>query len=454
MSTCAWACSRCGTPSSASPATSRCTSPPSSLSAATAGCATTCARRPWCRASSCPPAAPAWMLPTCRLTSPACSMRRASLRSPDGAARGSTTCATHSRSRPCSTGTGPAPTSRPGCRCWPPTLATSTRNPPTGTSAGHPSCCPWPQPAWNMPSERAMSDLAPLLQGFFTGKLMLQRQASPHTVAAYRDTFKLLLGFLAQRTGRPPAQLGITDLDAPAISAFLQHLETSRGNTTVTRNARLAAVHSFFRYAALRAPEHAAIIQRALAIPPKRFDRAIVTFLTGPETDALIAAPDQATWHGRRDHALLLVAVRTGLRVSELTGLTAKTLRTWLKEHRGQPADPLFPTRSGTPLSRDAVEHLVARHAHTATATCPSLTSKKVTPHTLRHSTAMALLRAGTDTSVIALWLGHESPETTQVYLHADMEIKERALARITPPGGTPGRYTAPDTLLAFLNTL
>jgi integrase/recombinase XerD len=329
-----------------------------------------------------------------------------------------------------------------------------------------------------------MSDLAPLLQGFFTDKLMLQRQASPHTVAAYRDTFKLLLGFLAQRASRPPARLSITDLDAPAISAFLQHLETSRGNTTVTRNARLAALHSFFRYAALRAPEHAAIIQRALAIPPKRFDRAIVTYLTGPETDALIAAPDQATWHGRRDHALLLVAVRTGLRVSELTGLTladvhlgpgphlrcrgkgrkdrctpltsltARTLRTWLKEHQGQPADPLFPTRSGTPLSRDAVERLVARHARTATARCPSLTSKKVTPHTLRHSTAMALLRAGTDTSVIALWLGHESPETTQVYLHADMEIKERALARLTPAGGTVGRYTAPDTLLAFLDTL
>src|ERR1017187_9596090 len=399
MAPCAWACSRCGTPSSASPATSRCTSPPSSLSAATAGCATTCARRPWCRASSCPHAAPAWMLPTCRLTSPACSMRRASLRSPDGAARGSTTCATHSRSRPCSTGTGPAPTSRPGCRCWPPTLATSTRNPPTGTSAGHPSCCPWPQPAWNMPSERAMSDLAPLLQGFFTGKLMLQRQASPHTVAAYRDTFKLLLGFLAQRTGRPPAQLGITDLDAPAISAFLQHLETSRGNTTVTRNARLAAVHSFFRYAALRAPEHAAIIQRALAIPPKRFDRAIVTFLTGPETDALIAAPDQATWHGRRDHALLLVAVRTGLRVSELTGLTladvhlgpgphlrchgkgrkdrctpltsltAKTLRTWLKEHRGQPAQPRCcraPRRQARPHSHSHLPITDQQEGHAA----------------------------------------------------------------------------------------
>jgi integrase/recombinase XerD len=329
-----------------------------------------------------------------------------------------------------------------------------------------------------------MSDLAPLLQGFFTDKLMLQRQASPHTVAAYRDTFRLLLGFLAQRTSRSPAALSITDLDAPAIGAFLQHLETSRGNTAVTRNARLAAVHSFFRYAALRAPEHSAIIQRALAIQPRRFDRAIVTYLTGPETDALIAAPDQATWHGRRDHALLLVAVRTGLRVSELTGLTladaslgpgphlrchgkgrkdrctpltsltARTLRTWLKEHHGQPADPLFPTRSGTPLSRDAVERLVARHARAAAASCPSLTSKKVTPHTLRHSTAMALLRAGTDTSVIALWLGHESSETTQIYLHADMEIKERALARITPEGGTPGRYTAPDTLLAFLSTL
>jgi site-specific recombinase XerD len=329
-----------------------------------------------------------------------------------------------------------------------------------------------------------MSDLAPLLQGFFTDKLMLQRQASPHTVSSYRDTFKLLLAFLAQRASRPPAQLSITDLDAPAIGAFLQHLETSRGNTTVTRNARLAALHSFFRYAALHAPEHAAIIARALAIPPKRFDRAIVTYLTGPETDALIAAPDKATWHGRRDHALLLVAVRTGLRVSELTGLTladvhlgpgphlrchgkgrkdrctpltsltARTLRTWLKEHHGQPGDPLFPTRSGTPISRDAVERLVARHALTATARCPSLSGKKVTPHTLRHSTAMALLRAGTDTSVIALWLGHESAETTQIYLHADMEIKERALARITPAGGNPGRYTAPDTLLAFLDTL
>jgi site-specific recombinase XerD len=329
-----------------------------------------------------------------------------------------------------------------------------------------------------------VSDLAPLLQGFFTDKLMLQLQASTHTVASYRDTFKLLLGFAELHTGRRPARLSIADLDAPTIGAFLQHLETVRGNTAATRNARLAAIRSFFRYAALRAPDHAAVIQRVLAIPPKRFDRAIVSYLTKTETDALVAAPDRTTWTGRRDHALLLTGVHTGLRVSELTGLKlqdvhfgtgphlrchgkgrkdrctplttamVKVLRTWLRERGGDSADPLFPTRRGTPLSRDAVERLVAKHAKAATAICPSLTEKHVTPHTLRHSTAMALLHAGVDITVIALWLGHESTETTQVYLHADMSIKERALARTTPTGSPPGRYTAPDTLLAFLDTL
>ena len=329
-----------------------------------------------------------------------------------------------------------------------------------------------------------MSDLAPLLQGFFTDKLMRQRQASPHTIAAYRDTFKLLLSFCAQQRGRPPARLGLADLDATTISAFLQHLEAVRGNTASTRNARLAAIHSFFRYATVHAPEHANLIARVLAIPPKRFDRAIVSWLTGPETDALTAAPDQTTWTGRRDHALLLVAVHTGLRVSELTGLTltdvhlgpgahlrcqgkgrkdrctpltghtTRTLRTWLKEHRGQPADPLFPTRRGTPLSRDAVQRLVAKHAATAAAACPTLAGKTVTPHTLRHSTAMALLHAGVDTSIIALWLGHETADTTQIYLHADMTIKERALARIPPTNSVHSRYSAPDTLLAYLDTL
>ncbi|BCB83697.1 tyrosine-type recombinase/integrase [Phytohabitans suffuscus] len=329
-----------------------------------------------------------------------------------------------------------------------------------------------------------MSDLAPLLQGFFTDKLMRQRQASPHTIAAYRDTFKLLLSFCARQLRRPPARLGLADLDSTTISAFLQHLQTERGNTTSTRNARLAAVHSFFRYTTVHAPEHANLIARVLAIPPKRFDRAIVSWLTGPETDALTDAPDRTTWTGRRDHALLLVAVHTGLRVSELTGLTltdvhlgpgahlrchgkgrkdrctpltshtTKVLRAWLKEHHGQPTDPLFPTRRGTPLSRDAVQRLVAKHATTAAASCPTLASKTVTPHTLRHSTAMALLHAGVDTSVIALWLGHETADTTQIYLHADMTIKERALARIPPTNGVHSRYSAPDTLLAYLDTL
>ncbi len=329
-----------------------------------------------------------------------------------------------------------------------------------------------------------MSDLAPLLQGFFTDKLMRHLQASPHTIAAYRDTFKLLLPFVEQRCGRRPDRVYIADLDAPTIGAFLQHVEVTRGNTVATRNARLAAIRSFFRYALPRAPDHAAVIQRVLAIPAKRCDRAVVTFLTQAETDALVAAPDRTTWTGRRDHALVLTGIHTGLRVSELTGLrlqdvhldtgphlrcrgkgrkerctplttaTVTVLRTWLRERGGDSGEPLFPTRRGTPLSRDAVEHLVAKHAATAAVACPSLTGKHVTPHTLRHSTAMALLHAGVDVSVIALWLGHESTETTQIYLHADMSMKERALARAALPGSPPGRYVAPDTLLAFLDTL
>jgi site-specific recombinase XerD len=329
-----------------------------------------------------------------------------------------------------------------------------------------------------------VSDIAPLLQGFFTDKLMRHLQASAHTIAAYRDTFKLLLAFVEQRRGCRPDHLRIADLDAPTIGAFLQHLEVTRGNTVATRNARLAALRSFLRYALPRAPDQAAVIQRVLAIPPKRCDRAVVTYLTQAETNALVAAPDRATWTGRRDHALLLTGIHTGLRVSELTGLrlqdvhlgtgphlrcrgkgrkerctplttvTVKVLRTWLRERGGESGDPLFPTRRGTRLSRDAVEHLVAKHATVAAAACPSLTGKHATPHTLRHSTAMALLQAGVDVSVIALWLGHESTETTQIYLQADMSIKERALARTALPGSPPGRYVAPDTLLASLDTL
>jgi site-specific recombinase XerD len=329
-----------------------------------------------------------------------------------------------------------------------------------------------------------MSQFAPILQGFFTDKLLRQRQASPNTIAAYRDTCRLLLDFAWRTIGIQPTQLDICDLDAPMIGAFLQHLETERANAVSTRNARLAAIHSLFRYAALRAPEHAELISRVLAIPPKRCDRAIVCFLTAAEIDALLAAPDRAAWFGRRDHALLLLACQTGLRVSELTSLTCgdihlgagahvrchgkgrkdratpltsqtvKVVRVWLAERDGEPSDPLFPTRTGRPLSRDAVGRLVGKHAIRAAASCPTIAAKNVTPHTLRHSAAMALLHAGVDTSVIALWMGHEDPESTQAYLHADMTIKEQALARVQPPGTRPGRYRAPDTLLAFLETL
>jgi integrase/recombinase XerD len=329
-----------------------------------------------------------------------------------------------------------------------------------------------------------MTALAPTLQAFFTERLISQRQVSPHTVAAYRDAFRLLLGFTEDHAGKPASTLDLEDLDAPTIGAFLDHLERDRRNSARTRNARLAAVHSLFRYAALRHPEHAAVIHRVLAIPPKRFDRTVVSFLSPPEVDALLAAPDRTRWVGRRDHALLLLAIQTGLRVSELTALTihhvqlgsgahvrcvgkgrkarctpltAQTvvvLRAWLHERRGQPTDPLFPTSRGRALSRDAVALLVTRHATTATQGCPTLTAKTVSPHMLRHTAAMRLLHAGVDTSTIALWLGHERAETTQTYIHADQTLKERALARTTPPGTAPGRYRPPDSLLAFLEQL
>jgi integrase/recombinase XerD len=326
--------------------------------------------------------------------------------------------------------------------------------------------------------------LAPTLQAFFTDRLTRQRDASPHTIAAYRDTWRLLLTFASQKTRQQPSQLDLADLDAPLIGAFLDHLEAGRGNSPRTRNARLAAIHSLFRYAALRHPEHAQVIARVLAIPPKRYDQALVTWLTEPELAALLAAPDRTTWAGRRDHALILLAAQTGLRISELTGLTTgdvhlgagahvsctgkgrkqritplttttvAVLRIWLAERGGHPGQPLFPARTGSRLSRDAVEHRLAKHTTTAAARCPSLHAKTITAHTLRHTAAMRLLQSGTDTSVIALWLGHEQAETTQIYLHADLALKERALARTKPPDARPGRYRPPDKLLAFLEAL
>jgi integrase/recombinase XerD len=329
-----------------------------------------------------------------------------------------------------------------------------------------------------------MTALATTLQAFFTDRLIRQRQASPHTLAAYRDTLRLLLVFASTRQKREPSKLDIDDLDAPLVGAFLDHLEHQRENGVRTRNARLAAIRSLFRYAALRHPEHAAVIERVLAIPAKRFDRRLVIFLTEPELDALLAAPDRSTWTGRRDHALLGLAAQTGLRLSELIGLRyadiplgpgahvsclgkgrkqritpltsgmVAVMRVWLAERAGQTAEPVFPTRTGKVLSRDALEHRLAKYVEIAARTCPSVGQKTVTMHVLRHTAAMRLLRAGIDTSVIALWLGHEQIETTQIYLHADLEIKERALAKTTPANVTPGRYRPPDKLLAFLEAL
>lgn len=329
-----------------------------------------------------------------------------------------------------------------------------------------------------------MTALAPTLQAFFTDRLLGQRGASPNTIAAYRDTMRLLLGFAADRTGTRPCQLDIADLDAPLVAAFLAHLETVRNNSVRTRNNRLAAIHSLFGYAALRHPEHAATIQRVLAIPAKRFERNLVTYLTEVEVDVLLGTCDQTSWTGRRDHTMLVVAIQTGLRISELAALTTvditlgvgahvhtvgkgrkerrtplvpltvAVLHAWLAERQGAPTDPLFPTRTGTPLSRDAIEHRVALHVTKARATCPSLRTKHVTTHTLRHTAAMRLLLSGADVAVIALWLGHEQVSTTSIYLHADMTQKERAIARVNPPDTKPGRYRAPDSLLAFLEAL
>lgn len=330
-----------------------------------------------------------------------------------------------------------------------------------------------------------MSDLAPTLEAFFTDRLTRQRQASPHTVGSYRDSLRLLLRFAHERTGIAPSRLDVSILDAPLIGAFLDHLEQDRASSVRTRNVRLAAIHSLFRFAALRHPEHAAVIQRVLSIPQKRFESNDIAFLEHNEIDALLSAPDRSTRIGRRDHALLVLAVQTGLRVSEIIGLrrhdlelavgahvsclgkgrknrstpltrpTITVLRAWMKEIPDHPAAPLFPGPRGEPLSRDAVRRLVTRHGITAQQNCPSMRGKRLSPHVLRHSCAMALLQAGVDLSTIALWLGHEGIETTQIYLHADLKLKERAIARTAPPGhSTITRYHADDSLLAFLESL
>jgi integrase/recombinase XerD len=323
-----------------------------------------------------------------------------------------------------------------------------------------------------------------LLQAFFTDRLLRQRQASPHTIAGYRDSFRLLLQFAKKQLGKSPSQLRVEDLDAPFIGLFLDHLESTRKNSARTRNVRLGAIHSFFRYVALEEPAHVLHCQRVLAVPSKRHVRRPIEFLNREEIEALLAVPNLSTWVGRRDRTLILVAVQTGLRVSELIGLncqdvvlgtgahvrclgkgrklrctplrpeTAKMVGAWLRERHGQPEDPVFPSIRGSRLSRDAIECLLTKYTHLAARRCPSLKRKRVSPHVCRHATAMDLLHHGVDRSVIALWLGHESVETTQMYLHADMHLKEKALSHTESLGVKPTRFRPNDKLLTFLEDL
>lgn len=329
-----------------------------------------------------------------------------------------------------------------------------------------------------------MTGITATVQSFFTDRLTRQLQASEHTIASYRDTIRMLLQFLQDGTGTPPWRLDWTDLDADAIAAFLEHLETVRGNSARTRNLRLTAIRSLFGYASLRHPEHAEMIARVLAIPPKRFDKPNVAFLDETETAALLAAPDPTRWEGRRDRTPILLATQSGLRISELLGLNrgdvalgagahlrctgkgrkqravplttavATALRNWLAERGGLAEDPIFCTRTGRRLSPDAVQRRLSVHVQIAARSCSSLQGRKLSPHVLRHTNAMGLLHAGVDTTVIALWLGHADVRSTNAYLHADLAIKERALAKVAPIDVPSGRYRPPDQLLAFLEGL
>jgi integrase/recombinase XerD len=328
------------------------------------------------------------------------------------------------------------------------------------------------------------ADFPQLCESFFTKRLMAQRKASQHTISSYAHTFRLLVKFAHKRLGRPPSKLSLAQLDAPFLAEFLDDLEATRSNDARSRNARLAAIRSFYHYAALEAPQHSGLIQRVLAIPYKRLSRRPVDYLTQSEVEALLCVVDKDTWIGRRNHAILLTAVQTGLRLSEITGLrqqdvsfgsgahvrcqgkgrkerctplarsTTAVLSAWIEEEGSEPSKFLFPNARGGRLSADAVQHIVAKYVAAACKVCPSLAKKRVTPHVLRHTAAMELLQAGVDRSLIAIWLGHESLDTTQIYLDANLAMKEEILAKTRPVNSKPGRYRPDDQLLAFLKTL
>lgn len=331
---------------------------------------------------------------------------------------------------------------------------------------------------------KAPSSFPALLQGFFCQRLIGQRNVTARTVAAYRDTFRLLLRYAESQIRRPPVAVTIADLDAPLILGFLEHLEHERGNCARTRNLRLVAIRSFLRYAAHQEPTALPAIQRVLAIPMKRFDRPLLGFLSHPEMQAILEGPDRTTWSGQRDHVMLTSFYNTGARVSEVISLcigdldlvhgasirirgkgrkeratplwrsTVRLLREWLKRINRAPEAPLFPNRNGRAMSRSGVEQRLRVAVTTAQEGCPSLRGRRISPHTIRHTTAMHLLQSGVDLSVIALWLGHESPATTHRYLEADLEMKERALQSLQEPSTGRQRFRATDQLLTFLDSL
>ena len=326
--------------------------------------------------------------------------------------------------------------------------------------------------------------LAPHLQAFFIDYLCQQRRMSPQTITSCRDTLRLLLSFVRDQTGVEPSALRLVDVDAPVVLRFLTYLEQERGNSVRSRNIRLSAIRSFFRLVALRDPESIGIATRVLAIPIKREDQKLIAYLTRTEMQALLATPDTSTWTGRRDYALLLTLYNSGARVSEVLALkrgqvcfgastflqltgkgrkertvplwahTAQALKGWFEELGEGAGSIAFPNARGKALSREGVDYLLKQAIQRATPVCPSLATKNITPHVVRHSTAMHLLQAGVDIATIALWLGHESIETTHVYLQADLAMQEKALEKLDPVEGRWKRFQADDPLLTFLNSL
>src|SRR5580704_5277581 len=335
-----------------------------------------------------------------------------------------------------------------------------------------------------MPRASEVTAFAGLLQDYFCQRLIAQRDASPATVASYRDTFRLLLGYARTRIRKTPTELALAEIDAPFVLGFLAHLERDRGNCPRTRNARFAAIRSFLQFAALKCPASLPSIQRVLAIPMKRFDRRVLGFLSRDEITAIIAAPDCTTWAGRRDHAMLATFYNTGARVSEIADAcvsdlsidrrrclrvhgkgrkervvplwpsTCRILLSWLRETKANSDAPIFPARGGGRISRSGIEDRLASAVATAISSHPSLRARRISPHTLRHTTAMHLLQSGVDVTVIALWLGHESPATTHMYIGADIAMKKRALDRLVEPRARTKRLAPSDALLAFLDGL